>query len=48
MLQQGLISDPIDKTITYIVVFTLLQMLSRRFTARFPQGEQAIGLIGSD
>jgi len=48
VLQQGLISDPIDKTITYIVVFTLLQMLSRRFTARFPQGEQAVGLIGSD
>jgi energy-coupling factor transport system substrate-specific component len=48
VLQQGLISDPIDKTITYIVVFTLLQVLSRRFTARFPQGEQAVGLIGSD
>ncbi len=44
VLQQGLISDPIDKTITYIVVFVLLQTLSRRFTARFPQGEQAVGL----
>jgi hypothetical protein len=46
--QQGLISDPIDKTITCIVVFMLLRTLSRRFTARFPQGEQAVGLIGSD
>lgn len=44
VLQQGLISDPIDKTITYIVVFVLLGTLSRRFTARFPQGERAVGL----
>jgi vacuolar-type H+-ATPase subunit I/STV1 len=44
VLQQGLISDPIDKTITYIVVFVLLGALSRRFTARFPQGERAVGL----
>jgi len=44
VLQQGLISDPIDKTITFFIVFLLLQALSRRFTARFPQGEQAVGL----
>ncbi len=42
--QQGLLSDPIDKTITYFVVFALLNALSRRFTARFPQGERAVGL----
>lgn len=42
--QQGLISDPIDKTVTFLVVFVLLQALSRRFIARFPQGEKAIGL----
>jgi hypothetical protein len=47
VLQQGLISDPIDKTITYFIVFILLQTLSRRFTARFPQGEQAVGLEGA-
>jgi energy-coupling factor transport system substrate-specific component len=45
VLQQGLISDPIDKTVTYIVVFVLLRTLSRRFLARFPQGERAIGTI---
>jgi len=45
VLQQGLISDPIDKTITYVVVFTLLGTLSRRFTARFPQGERAVGSV---
>ena len=35
---------PIDKTVTFFVVFVLLQALSRRFIARFPQGEQAVGL----
>ncbi len=45
VLQQGLISDPIDKTITYILVFVLLQNLPRRFVARFPQGERAIGTV---
>jgi hypothetical protein len=44
VLQQGLISDPIDKTVTFFVVFLLLQALSRRFIARFPQGERAVGL----
>ena len=42
--QQGLISDPIDKTVTFLVVFVLLRTLSRRFIARFPQGEKAIGI----
>jgi hypothetical protein len=44
VLQQGLLSDPIDKTLTFFVVYVLLQTLSRRFIARFPQGEQTIGL----
>jgi hypothetical protein len=44
VLQQGLLSDPIDKTVTFFIVFVLLQALSRRFIARFPQGEQAVGL----
>lgn len=44
VLQQGLISDPIDKTVTFFVVFILLQALSRRFISRFPQGEKAVGL----
>jgi len=45
VVQQSLISDPIDKTITYVIVFLLLRTLSRRFLARFPQGEQAVGLV---
>jgi energy-coupling factor transport system substrate-specific component len=44
VLQQGLISDPIDKTLEFLLVFILLQALSRRFVARFPQGEKAVGL----
>ena len=45
VLQQSLISDPIDKTITYLVVFALLGGASRRVTARFPQGERALGTV---
>ena len=44
VLQQGLLSDPIDKTLEFFIVFVLLQTLSRRFVARFPQGEKAFGL----
>jgi riboflavin transporter FmnP len=44
VLQQGLLSDPIDKTVEFFMSFVILQALSRRFVARFPQGEQAIGI----
>ena len=47
VLKQGLLSDPIDKTLTYFVVFAILGALSRRFVARFPQGEAAVGLEGA-
>jgi hypothetical protein len=45
VLSQGLLSDPIDKVVTFFVVFILLQTLSRRFLARFPQGEKAVGEV---
>jgi len=41
-LGQGLFSDPIDKTITSFVVFIVLASMSRRFVARFPNGERAV------
>jgi len=44
VLQQGLLQDPIDKTVEFVIVFVLLGTLSRRFSARFPQGERAVGL----
>jgi uncharacterized integral membrane protein len=40
--QQGLISDPIDKIITFFVVYLILTALPRRTTARFPQGERLL------
>lgn len=45
VLQQSLISDPIDKAITFVLVFTLLGALPRRLVARFPQGERAVGTV---
>lgn len=44
VLQQGLLSDPIDKVVTSFVVFLLLGSVSRRVIARFPQGEAAVGM----
>ena len=44
VLQQGLLQDPIDKTIEFFIAFVILQTLSRRFVSRFPQGEKAVGL----
>jgi hypothetical protein len=41
-LKQGLLSDPLDKMITSFVVFFIVGSLSRRFVARFPNGEKAI------
>jgi hypothetical protein len=43
-LKQGLLSDPIDKMITTFVVFFILGSLSRRFVARFPNGERVVGV----
>ncbi|HUG30740.1 MAG TPA: hypothetical protein VMQ65_09555 [Candidatus Limnocylindria bacterium] len=45
VLQQSLISDSIDKTASYLVVFAILGALSRRVAGRFPQGERALGTI---
>ena len=45
VLQQSLISDPIDKTVTYLIVFSILGAVSLRVAVRFPQGERALGTI---
>ena len=47
-LKQGLLSDPIDKMITSFVVFFIVGSLSRRFVARFPNGERLVGREGED
>jgi energy-coupling factor transport system substrate-specific component len=41
-LGQGLISDPIDKVITFVVVYVLVGAMARRMRARFPQGERLV------
>jgi hypothetical protein len=42
VLQQALISDPIDKAISFVVVFTVIAAMSRRVLARFPEGERVL------
>jgi large-conductance mechanosensitive channel len=41
-LGQGLVSDPIDKIVTFFVVYIILIAMARRMKARFPQGEALI------
>ncbi len=46
-LGQGLISDPIDKVVTFFVVYMILGAMAVRTKARFPQGERLIALDDS-
>ena len=39
VLGQSLISDPVDKVITYFVVYLILGAMAARTKARFPQGQ---------
>lgn len=47
--QQGLLSDPVDKLVTFFVVYLILSGMARRTKARFPQGERLVeeGELGS-
>jgi hypothetical protein len=47
-LQQGLLADPLDKMVTSFVVFLILTSLSRRFIARFPNGERLMPVEEED
>jgi hypothetical protein len=40
--QQGLLSDPVDKLVTFFVVYLILVAMARRTIARFPQGERLL------
>lgn len=44
VLGQSLISDPVDKVITYFVVYLILGAMAARTKARFPQGEYLLPL----
>lgn len=43
--QQSLISDPIDKVTTFLIVYLILSAMARRTKARFPQGERLIEAV---
>ncbi|MCA1572048.1 MAG: ECF transporter S component [Chloroflexi bacterium] len=40
--QQGVLSDPVDKLVTFFVVYLVLAAMARRTKARFPQGERLL------
>lgn len=40
--QQGLLSDPVDKLVTFLTVYVILAAMARRTKARFPQGERLL------
>jgi energy-coupling factor transport system substrate-specific component len=44
VLGQALVSDPIDKVVTYFVVYLILGAMAERTKARFPQGEYLLPL----
>jgi len=41
-LQQGLLSDPLDKVITCLLVFLVLAAMPRRLLARYPNGDRLV------
>jgi hypothetical protein len=45
VVQQALLSDSIDKALTYLLVFVLVASTSRRIVARFPQGPRLIRVV---
>ena len=42
VLQQGLLSDPVDKLVTFFTVYLILNTMASRLKARFPQGERLV------
>jgi hypothetical protein len=45
--QQGLLSDPVDKLVTFLTVYVVLAAMARRTKARFPQGERLLETEGA-
>ncbi len=48
VLGQSLISDPVDKVITYFVVYLILGAMATRTKARFPQGQYLLPAAADD
>ena len=38
-LAQGVVSDPLDKAVTFLIVWGIVLLLPARFRARFPRAE---------
>ena len=45
--QQGLLSDPVDKLVTFMTVYIILSAMAIRTKARFPQGERLVNAEAS-
>ncbi|MCO5185590.1 MAG: ECF transporter S component [Anaerolineae bacterium] len=39
---QGIVSDPLDKTITFLIVYLVVRALPARFLDRFPRSENVV------
>lgn len=48
VLGQSLLFDPVDKTITYFVVYLILGAMATRTKARFPQGRYLLPIDGPE
>jgi hypothetical protein len=48
VLGQSLISDPVDKVITYFVVYLILGAMATRTKSRFPQGQYLLPIADAD
>lgn len=46
--QQGLLSDPVDKLVTFFAVYLVLTAMAPRLKARFPQGERLVTRDGAE
>lgn len=42
-LGQGIVSDPLDKTISFVIVWLILRGMSKRLLSQFPRGGTAVG-----
>ncbi|GAP61641.1 energy-coupling factor transport system substrate-specific component [Ardenticatena maritima] len=42
VIGQGIVSDPLDKLITYLIVFAIVRALPRQQVLQFPQGDKVV------
>lgn len=40
---QGIVSDPLDKTISFVIVWVILHGMSKRLLSQFPRGAKVLG-----